>query len=80
MLFHLLFLDEFLQEGLREFKAVYSPPSIPATFSLQQGILGASVPQAWYSRRVVKAYSSCGSCCYLVAGVIVASSRQSISA
>ena len=53
MLFHLLFLDEFLQEGLREFKAGYSPHSIPATFSTMQGILCASVSRAWYSRRVV---------------------------
>ena len=29
----------FLQEALREFKAGYSPPSIPATFSQRRGIL-----------------------------------------
>ncbi len=44
-----------LQEGLREFKAEYSPPSIPATFD---SLLGVSVPLA---QRVVNSSSSpCG--------------------
>ena len=60
----LLFLMEWLPEGLRELWAEYSPHGIPATFlvrrslgeggSLRQGILCVSVSQA---KRVVNSPS-----------------------